>query len=563
MNRDTVLGKLAARTQFDVLVIGAGVNGAGVFRDLAAQGLAVLLVDKGDFGSGTSAASSHLAHGGIRYLEYGEFRLVREAVQERNRLLSNAGHLVKPLPTAMPLRTRGSGLLNAPLRFLRLRDRASPRGTWVVRTGLAFYSLFSNTVANNLPGHKVLNRTDVGRLLPHLTTDLKACALYHDALILHPERLIWELVAEGMQRARQCLALNHVSVTGMSDAQVELRDEATGRELVVEPRIVVNAAGPWIDRVNSNLGQASRLIGGTKGSHLVLDHPNLFAALGGHMIFFEAADGRIVLICPFHDRVLLGTTDIRTDDPDADQCTREEEAYLLGLVPQVFPGIQADAQHVVYRYCGVRPLGRGEGEAGQISRDHSLHLSRGAGPTPPVLSLVGGKWTTFRAFAEQATDRVLGELGRQRTSATGDMPIGGGGDLPRTKADRERAIRNTTLAGRLTLTDAEALYGRYGATAVAVAKACSHPDMDERLPGSRYLAGEVAHICRTEMVACLGDIVQRRTLMAMLGEATPELLEAVARMAAPILGWSEERRQREIKETAHILARRHGVQNLP
>ena len=563
MNRDTVLGKLAARTQFDVLVIGAGVNGAGVFRDLAAQGLAVLLVDKGDFGSGTSAASSHLAHGGIRYLEYGEFRLVREAVQERNRLLSNAGHLVKPLPTAMPLRTRGSGLLNAPLRFLRLRDRASPRGTWVVRTGLAFYSLFSNTVANNLPGHKVLNRTDVGRLLPHLTTDLKACALYHDALILHPERLIWELVAEGMQRARQCLALNHVSVTGMSDAQVELRDEATGRELVVEPRIVVNAAGPWIDRVNSNLGQASRLIGGTKGSHLVLDHPNLFAALGGHMIFFEAADGRVVLIGPFHDRVLLVTTDIRTDDPDADQCTREEEAYLLGLVPQVFPGIQADAQHVVYRYCGVRPLGRGEGEAGQISRDHSLHLSRGAGPTPPVLSLVGGKWTTFRAFAEQATDRVLGELGRQRTSATGDMPIGGGGDLPRTKADRERAIRNTTLAGRLTLTDAEALYGRYGATAVAVAKACSHPDMDERLPGSRYLAGEVAHICRTEMVACLGDIVQRRTLMAMLGEATPELLEAVARMAAPILGWSEERRQREIKETAHILARRHGVQNLP
>ncbi|MXZ26608.1 MAG: glycerol-3-phosphate dehydrogenase/oxidase [Caldilineaceae bacterium SB0665_bin_21] len=562
MNRDTALGKLAARTRFDVLVIGAGVNGAGVFRDLAAQGLSILLVDKGDFGSGTSAASSHLAHGGIRYLEYGEFRLVREAVQERNRLLSNAGHLVKPLPTAMPLRTRGSGLLNAPLRFLRLQDRASPRGAWVVRIGLAFYSLFSNTVDNDLPGHKVLNRTNVGRLLPHLTTELKACALYHDALILHPERLIWELVAEGMQRSRQCLALNYVSVAGMSDAQVELRDEATGRELVVEPRIVVNAAGPWIDRVNGNLGQASRLIGGTKGSHLVLDHPNLFAALGGHMIFFEADDGRIVLICPFHDRVLLGTTDIRTDDPDADQCTPEEEAYLLGLVPQMFPGIQMDAQHVVYRYCGVRPLGRGEGETGQISRDHSLYLHRGTGSVPPVLSLVGGKWTTFRAFAEQASDRVLGELGRKRTSATGDTPIGGGENLPRTKADRERAIRDATLDGRLKPADAEALYGRYGTTAVAVAKACSPPDMDERLSGSRYLAGEVAYICRTEMVACLSDIVQRRTLMAMLGEATPELLEAVARMAAPILGWSEDRRQREIKETTHILARRHGV-NLP
>ena len=559
MNRDTVLGELTARTHFDVLVIGAGVNGAGVFRDLATQGLSVLLVDKGDFGSGTSAASSHLAHGGIRYLEYGEFRLVREAVRERNRLLANAGHLVKPLPTAMPLRTRGSGLLNAPLRFLRLRDRSSPRGSWVVRIGLAFYALFSNTIANDLPGHRILNRTGTGRLLPHLTKELKACALYHDALILHPERLIWELVAEGMQRSRQCLALNYVSVTGMSDAQVGLRDEATGRELMVEPRIVVNAAGPWIDRVNGNLGQVSRLIGGTKGSHLVLDHPNLFNALAGHMIFFEAADGRIVLICPFHDRVLLGTTDIRTDDPDADRCTPEEETYLLDLVPQVFPGIQAEARHVVYRYCGVRPLGKSGGDAGQISRDHSLHLHPGSESTPPILSLVGGKWTTFRAFAEQASDRVLGELDRQRASATGDTPIGGGGGLPRTQTDRERAIRDATLDGLLKPAVAEVLYDRYGTTAVAVAKACSRPGMDKRLPGSRYLAGEVAHICRAEMVACLGDIVQRRTLMAMLGEATPELLEAVARVAAPILGWSEDRCRQEIKETTHILVRRHGV----
>ena len=562
MHRDTVLGELATRTRFDVLVVGAGVNGAGVFRDLAAQGLSVLLVDKGDFGSGTSAASSHLAHGGIRYLEYGEFRLVREAVQERNRLLSNAGHLVKPLPTAMPLRTRGSGLLNAPLRFLRLRDRSSPRGAWVVRIGLAFYALFSNAVANELPGHRVLNRTGTGRLLPHLTADLKACALYHDALILHPERLVWELVAEGMQRSRQCLALNYVSVAGMADGQVQLGDEATGHELAVEPRIVVNAAGPWIDRVNGSLGQTSRLIGGTKGSHLVLDHPHLLAALAGHMIFFEAADGRIVLICPFHDRVLLGTTDIRTDDPDADRCTPEEEAYLLDLVPQVFPAITAEVRHVVYRYCGVRPLGRGAGEAGQISRDHSLHLHRGSGAAPPVLSLVGGKWTTFRAFAEQAADRVLGELGRPRTCATGDTPIGGGGNLPRTQADRERAIRDATIDGRLHATAAEALYERYGTTAVAVAKTCSRPGMAEQLPGSRYLAGEIDHICRTEMVACLGDIVQRRTLMAMLGEATPELLEAVVRVAAPVLEWSEDRCRREIKETAHILARRHGV-NLP
>ena len=558
MPRDAVLGELATRTDFDVLVVGAGVNGAGVFRDLAGQGLSVLLVDKGDFGSGTSAASSHLAHGGIRYLEYGEFRLVREAVRERNRLLANAGHLVKPLPTAMPLRTRTSGLLNAPLRFLRLQDRASPRGAWVVRIGLAFYSLFSNAVANELPGHRMLNRADAGRLLPCLTKDLKACAVYHDALILHPERLIWELVAEGMRTSRQCLALNYVSVVGMAGTMVRLRDEAAGRELAVQPRIVVNAAGPWIDRVNRNLGRDSRLIGGTKGSHLVLNHPHLLDALAGHMIFFEAADGRIVLICPFHDRILLGTTDIRTDDPDDDRCTPEEEAYLLGLVPQVLPGIQVDAGHVVYRYCGVRPLGSSEGEAGQISRDHSLHRHRVPESALRVLSLVGGKWTTFRAFAEQASDRVLGELGRDRISATGGQPIGGGEGLARTSDARVRAARDLALNTGLPPAVAENLYDRYGTEAMAVAKACSTPGMDERLPGSRYLTGEVVHVCRTEMVARLADIVQRRTLMAMLGEATPELLRAVARTAAPILGWSEDQCLQEVEETAHMLARRHG-----
>ena len=325
MKREWSLQALRERPDVDVLIIGAGVNGIAVFRELALQGLRVLLVDKGDFCSGTSAASSHMMHGGLRYLENGEFRLVREALLERNRLLRNAPHHVKPLPTTMPLFRRFSGLLNAPLNFLGLARRPSARGALVVRIGLLAYDWFTR-VGRALPTHRFEGRAEARRRRPALNPDILCTATWYDAWLASPERLCIELVGDGVAAHEEAFALNYVSAQAGQGATVTLRDEETGEELEVRPRLVVNAGGPWIDGVNRRLGTPTRWIGGTKGAHLVLAHDALHAACAGHELFFETPDGRIVLFFPLEERVLLGTTDIPADDPDSVAVSEEEIA---------------------------------------------------------------------------------------------------------------------------------------------------------------------------------------------------------------------------------------------
>ena len=339
MNRSDLLTTLQTQSP-DVLIVGAGINGVGTFRDLALNGVSVLLIDRGDFCSGASAASSHMAHGGIRYLENGEFRLVREAVQERNRMIENAPHVVKPLPTVVPMFKLFSGLLNAPFKFLNLLDKPAERGALVIKIGLIFYDTFTRA-QGTVPPHKFEGRAKSLEKYPKLSSDIKYTATYYDGQILSPERYTVELVLDG--EADGGKALNYVSFVGVNSKTVTLRDELSGSTFEIAPKIIINAAGPWIDMVNSTFGLSRRYIGGTKGSHLVLNHPELREAIGKNEFFFENKDGRIVLIFPFYDKVIIGTSDIPIENPDDAVCTPAEEQYFIDLVARVFPTIKVTA----------------------------------------------------------------------------------------------------------------------------------------------------------------------------------------------------------------------------
>src|ERR1700690_3795230 len=330
MDRNEILNALKQKPEVSVLVVGAGINGIGTFRDLALNGVDVLLVERADFCSGASAASSHMAHGGIRYLENGEFRLVREAVQERNRMIQNAPHLVKPLPTTVPMFKIFSGLLNAPLKFLRWLDKPSERGSVVIKIGLMFYVAFTGK-QRTVPRHQFQNQKDSLARWNKLNPKIINTATYYDGAILQPERLGVELIVDAETENPNAHAINYMSLVSGNGNTLLLRDELTDSVFEVKPRLLINAAGPWIDFTNHSLGLSTHFIGGTKGSHLVLNHPELRSVIGDHEFFFENKDGRIVLIFPLYDRVLVGTSDIPIENPDEAICTEEEVDYFLEM----------------------------------------------------------------------------------------------------------------------------------------------------------------------------------------------------------------------------------------
>ena len=250
-------------------------------------------------------------------------------------------------------------------------------------------------------------------------------ATYYDAKITYPERLCLELVQDAEAAYSGAHAMNYVRRRAQRAGAVVLHDEVSGETCEVRPKIVVNATGAWIDGTNRAIGRASQFIGGTKGSHIVLDHPELVAATGDDMIYFVNRDGRICIFYAVQGKVIAGATDIPTDDPDA-ACDESEVDYLLKSMRQAFPSIQVDRSHVVFRFCGVRPLPRSNAlTPGQISRDHSFPvLPAGNGIDFPIYSLVGGKWTTFRALCRAGCQRDSAVLGRPRIRSSADLPIG-------------------------------------------------------------------------------------------------------------------------------------------
>jgi glycerol-3-phosphate dehydrogenase len=559
-SRQEIIQSIKSDPGTTVLIIGAGINGIGTFRDLTLQGVKCLIIDRGDFCSGASMASSHMLHGGIRYLENGEFRLVREALHERNNLLRNAPHLTHPLPTTIPIFKWFSGILNSPLKFLGLLDKPAERGAVIIKLGLMLYDAYVRG-DSPMPSHHFHNRQQALKERPDFNPEILFAATYYDGAMNSPERLALEILEDGLREGDHARALNYCSAAGSEGKAVLLRDELSGETLQIHPELVVNAGGPWIDLINQQIDGPTRYIGGTKGSHLIVDHPRLRKAIGDHEIFFEYLDGRIVLIFPYLENlVMIGSTDIRIEDPDQVACSDEEIQYILGMVPRIFPDLEVTREQIIFKFSGVRPLPVAKGSTGQISRDHSIEfLEKGQQAPWPILSLVGGKWTSYRAFSEQVTDRVLEMLQLKRRAETSRLAIGGGRDYPPDDRAREDWIQQTARTTGLSRERVGQLFSRYGTLAEEVALSLGErPEAFlDSIPG--YSRQEIGYLSRNEQVAHLDDLLLRRTKLAWTGKLADGSVEEIADAVGHYLGWSPEGQKEEIERAIHILRDKHGV----
>ena len=416
-----------------VLILGAGINGAALARELVLNGVSVIVVDRRDLAAGTTAYSSRLIHGGLRYLEYGDFDLVRESLAERTRWLRLAPHLVKPLRLFIPLENRWGGFGHALRNFVGIRQRPEQqpprkeRGLWTIRAGLWMYDRYARD--QSLPRHRVYRVPDAELPAVDRTKYRWACA-YYDAQIRFPERFTLELLVDARQAALQAgvdfqLYTYHRAVRLRDQIEIMPLDGASP-SLSVVPAAIVNATGAWVDLTLSELGVPSkRLLGGTKGSHFVTFRRELVDLLNGNGVYAEAGDGRPVFILPFGEGVLVGTTDVPFEgDPDTARATPQEIRYLKDAVHDVFPQVMLNEADIELVYSGVRPLpSSGPTTPAAITRRHWLEEHAGTGV--PCYSIVGGKLTTCRSLAESAAQTILARLGLPQRASSRDRPLPG------------------------------------------------------------------------------------------------------------------------------------------
>lgn len=520
--------------RFDLIIVGGGINGTGIARDAALRGLRVLLLDKADIAAGTTSWSSRLIHGGLRYLEYGEIGLVRESLQERERLLRIAPHLVKPLPLTIPIYDHHK------------------RGPWMIRAGMIGYDLLS--FDKSLPRHRMYDRA--GALLhePGLNPDgLRAAARYYDAQVEFPERVSVENMIDAI--AHGAIVRTHCRVDELvveRGALVGVRFFDAHRERLVEVRatVTVNVAGPWVDAVLAGLGLGEappRLVGGTKGSHIVVEP---FAGAPSDALYIEAKqDGRPYFIIPWNRLYLIGTTDVRYDG-DLDQVVPSEDEirYLLDETNLAIPASRLKRADVLYAYAGLRPLPyvpRGL-ESGITRR----HIIRDHAPTVEgLISIIGGKLTTYRNLSEHAVNAVGKKLGRSLPgSSTASLPLPGG-------VLRFSAFASLFQHNRpewLSEQSASYLLRVYGIRARAVvALAADMPPLRAVISEQTGAIGAtVAFAFREEAASTLTDAIMRRTMIGYAADAGFGALGQIADLCRTTLGWSERRIQLEVD--AHL-----------
>lgn len=527
--RQNRLASIQDDNQFDVVVIGGGVNGIGVYRELSLQGLRVLLVERNDYASGCSAAPSRMIHGGLRYLENGEFDLVRESLRERDALLRNAPHMVRPLPTVIPITSMFSGIMNSAVSFFGWSGKPSSRGAIPIKMGLSLYDWVTrkNRV---LPRHRFNSKRVTHANWPALTNSTYFSAVYYDAWISYPERLCIEMIADVNSAAPQSVALNYAELSVEDGGGYTLTCRRNGQQMPIEARTIVHATGAWLDNSVKTLRAKpiEKMVSGTKGSHLIIDNTELEKALGGHMVYFENSDGRVCIVFPYQGKVLAGSTDIRVCQASRVRCEDDELAYILGSLGLVFPNITISREDVVFSYSGIRPLPNSEHEfTGRISRGHDVRYLPG---DVPQFCMVGGKWTTFRAFSEQTADRVMRELGHKRQCETIGLAIGGGKDFPSDAASLELQIKRDFGVSSQRATH---LVEHYGMLASQVQHFCVRDGGDSSLgEGSLYSRAEIKRLIRTEQVETLSDLVLRRTALAITGDISTGLIDVLAGLLA-------------------------------
>ena len=494
-----------ASKKFDLIVIGGGINGAGIARDAALRGLSVALVDKGDFASGASSHSSKLLHGGIRYLEQLQFGLVREALREREIILR-----IAPLVTHR-------------VKFLVPIYRRDPRGKVRIRAGLALYDRLAASAS--VERHRFFSPRGVMELEPSIErTGLRGAGYYEDA-VMDDARLCFLNVLDAYRLGAVCV--NYVAATGFlkngpAITGVRAVDVLTQNVVNIQGKVVVNACGPWADAV-SGLDpdeRAQRWLRPTKGVHVVVP-----LCLSGHALLLSArSDGRVLFVIPWGEVSIIGTTDTDFDgNPDHVSVEQQDVDYLLGEARRVLPRARLDRSSVLFSYAGLRPLIQSTAaRPWQASREHRI-IEHSSG----LITVLGGKYTTYRAVAEQVMDRVVRRPGMPPTSPcrTASCP------LPGADMDDPKAYTADRLAfwrERLPKSERHVafLVGRYG---TEFEKILELAERDRRLiqpiaGGMPNILAEVIYANLHEMAVTLEDVLHRRLGLSLLG-VTEEAVE--------------------------------------
>ncbi len=549
--RAAALDAMAAEP-LDVLIIGGGITGAGIARDAALRGVRVALVDKSDVAGGTSSRSSRLIHGGIRYLEHGDLRLVFEASRERRILLRIAPHLVRPLPFLFPA-YRGA--------------RVPP---WKLRAGLWLYDLLA--AFRNVHAHRWLGAKRVRAAEPGLRDkDLTGAGLYYDAQT-DDARLALATLRSAAAAGALVASYTEVLALAKPDGRVagaSVRDVLTGRRLEIRARVVVNATGPWVDAVRRlDEPAATPLLRLSKGAHVAVPR----ARIGNmHAVTLTSPlDGRVMFVLPWGDLSYIGTTETEeTVSPERVRATGNDAVYLLRSANAFFPRARLAPHDVVSTWAGLRPLLAPDGSrsAGAVSREHRIVESASG-----LITIAGGKLTTYRVMGRDVMDRVAARLrkldGRRPppAPATDELPLPGG-----ETADLDVLVSGAVARGVGEPT-AQHLVASYGTESAAVLNLVDRQRGLGKpiLEGRPEIRAEVVHAVQREMAVRLADVLIRRT--HLFHQARGQAVTAttvVADLMAPLLGWDAARRAEEIElylkevEVSRRFLKEVGRQSLP
>jgi glycerol-3-phosphate dehydrogenase len=528
----------AERDGLDLLVIGGGISGAGVLRDAASRGLRVLLVERDDFASGTSGRSSKLIHGGLRYIGEGHLSVTREACRERDLLVRQNPHLVRPLPFLFPAFEGGRYRL------------------WQVRAALWIYETLANF--RQSARFRMLRPDEVAAYSRDLRREgLQGAGLYQDAQV-DDVRLVLETIRSARALAGE--AANHAEVVeferGGQGTLVGARvyDRLTHRSYRFRAAVIVNAAGAAVERVRGlDRPVRQRELRPAKGVHLVIPRSRIHAE---GAVTFVARDGRSLFLVPWNEVALVGTTDTFSDEIDEPAVLIEEVHYLLAAVNEAFPKVSLTTNDLRSVFAGVRPLvapPESTSPPSSVSREHRLYQDPSG-----LISTAGGKLTTYRATAKEIVDLVVRRLPRERRVALGPSLTAA---LPLRHDSFSRADFEADLRSRFGLAPGRAahLVRTYGAAAQELLAAVPSP-LHGPVGSSRFTWAEIPWVFRTECPATLCDLLERRMRVVLFAEGQGlRNLDQIARLAGEAAGWDAERSRGEAMAYADSVRRRYQI----
>ncbi len=510
------IGRETEGREFDVVIIGGGIIGAGIARDAAMRGFKVVLFERQDFACGTTSGSTRLIHGGLRYLEMLDLRLVRMDLRERETLLRIAPHLVRPLQFLLPFYRRSA--------FFRLK----------MRLGMMLYDVLS--FDKSLPSRCHLTREEVVAKEPLLRPEgLQGASGFFDAQVSSPERLCFENILAARQNGAvvfNCAEVVGARRSGVRISGVRVRDVLDGSETEVLGRIVVNAAGPWVDRVARRLSaEWSPQIRTTKGIHIACPQVSNNA-----MALFSPVDGRLFFVIPWLHYSWIGTTDTDfAEDPSCCRATGREVQYLLDSARAYFPKV-ADGP-VFFSNAGVRALVSQKGDESSISRMHRLVDGERSG-VPGLITVLGGKLTGYRAIAEEVVDLIARRLNRPLSCLTAVTALPG--------AQRVSSLCEPSPYDRELLAHLESLYGSRAPQVLDLAH--SDEGLRERLaPDCPDIVAQVVFAVREEACVHASDFVERRSLLGFAHDQGRRAFPRIISVMTSELGWSSARAAQEME----------------